>query len=90
MLYFHFLQRLEVSDDLIPSYNSWSINPHIGKIDHGAHPLLISGQLLETLTQLIDEEVQGGKGAIGKRLLAKLFPEMLSGIEFWTVGRLRE
>ena len=60
----------------------------MGEVGHGTEALGIGFQLIESITDLVNDLIERGKREIGEVLFAYFFPDMFDRIEFWTVGRL--
>lgn len=57
---------------------------------HGPQSLFVLSQFGECLTQHLNQFLQGGKDTIVQVFLSHLFPEMFDGIDFRTIGWLKD
>jgi hypothetical protein len=57
---------------------------------HRTEPFRGRFQLPEPVTDLVNHVVERWKRQIRKLFFADFFPDMFHGIQFWTIGRLRD
>src|SRR5258708_4879290 len=58
------------------------------KVGHRTEAFRIGFQLIESVTDLVNDLIKRGKSQIRQVLFAHFFPYMFHRIELWTVGRL--
>jgi hypothetical protein len=67
-----------------------NLNSEMRKAGHRLKPLFVSTQLIESYAELLNEQIQRGKEAIGKVFFAQFLPDMLRRIDLRTVSGLVE
>ncbi len=65
-----------------------NLNSEMRKVGHRLKPLFVSTELIESCTELLNEQIQGGKEAIGKVFFAQFLPDMLRRIDLGTISGL--
>src|SRR6266700_3371399 len=60
----------------------------MGEVGHRTEALRIGFQLIESVTDLVDDLIERGKSQIRQVFFAHFFPHMFHRIELWTVSRL--
>src|SRR6266699_6330604 len=59
-----------------------------GEGGHRTEAFGIGFELIESITDLVNDLIEGCKGQIRQLFFAQLFPHMFYWIDLWTVGRL--
>ncbi len=60
----------------------------MGEGGHRTEAFGIGFELIESITDLVNDLIEGCKGQIRQLFFAQLFPHMFYWIDPWTVGRL--
>jgi hypothetical protein len=62
----------------------------MGEKHHGTQSFFLLSQFAERLTEHLDQLLQRGKHAIVQVFLAQFLPQMLDGVDFWTLSWLKD
>src|SRR5947207_13124311 len=81
--------KLIIGICMIPSCDL-TLDSEMREKHHGTQSFFVLSQLGECLTEHLNQLLERGKSAIVQVFLAQFLPQMLDGIDLWTIRRLKD